>query len=101
MSIKIVDVYECTAYFELSIDTNGWNFTVIYGRHVNGGYIAIPRWHIACEAGDANAVFYNTEKLTIAAAEQKWEINQNALSNAAEEIAKAIKHYAEKWEAKK
>lgn len=34
---------------EISIDTHGLNFLCIVGRHINGGFVAIPNWSIAAE----------------------------------------------------
>ena len=54
-------------HFEKQIDCNGYSYTVIFGSHINGGFIAIPNWEIACEASDSPYnVGYNTSKLTAA-----------------------------------
>ncbi len=50
--------------FEDSVSWNGYSFLVIYGKHVNGGFIAIPDWQICCEASSfRNDIFYNKEQL--------------------------------------
>lgn len=55
--------YKCKAYTEISIDSNGWNFLVIFGEHINGYFIAIPNHNICIEAGCADDTFYNESKL--------------------------------------
>ncbi len=37
-------------FFEHSLEINGCTYLVIFGRHINGGFIAIPNWNICCEA---------------------------------------------------
>lgn len=50
--------------FEDSVSWNGYSFLVIYGKHVNGGFIAIPNWKICCEASSfQDDSFYNKEQL--------------------------------------
>lgn len=51
------------AHFEISVDCDGLNYALIYGQHDAGGFCAIPNHGIACEMGNANDVFYNTEAL--------------------------------------
>ncbi|MCM1308287.1 MAG: hypothetical protein NC223_06785 [Butyrivibrio sp.] len=63
MDYEIRAIYEVSQPQEISVDCNGCNYLVIYGHHINGGFIAIPNWGICTEAGDPKAVFYNTEKL--------------------------------------
>lgn len=62
---KIETVHDYTSntkvLFEHDIQFNGYSYLVIYGKHINGGFIAIPNWNICAEAGDS--VLYNTEKL--------------------------------------
>ena len=50
--------------FEHDIAWNGHSFLVIYGKHINGHYIAIPNWGVCCEAGYPRDSFYNTERLS-------------------------------------
>lgn len=63
MDYKIRNTYEVTQPQEVSVDWKGNNFLIIYGQHINGGFIAIPNWGISTEAGTPEDVFYNTEKL--------------------------------------
>lgn len=48
---------------ELSIETGGSYYDVIYAHHQNGGFCCIPNWKISCEAGEPSDTFYNTERL--------------------------------------
>lgn len=41
-------VYSLTAKEE-SIDCHGLSFLCVYGRHVNGGFVAIINWGVAAE----------------------------------------------------
>ena len=51
---------------ELSLNFDGLNYLVIYGSHVNGGFIAIPNVGLCVEAsGDPSDTFYNSEKLQV------------------------------------
>lgn len=61
---EIRQSYDTTETHEASIDWNGNNYLVIYGRHINGWYIAIPNWQISTEAGIPTDTFYNTERLS-------------------------------------
>lgn len=71
---------------ELSLDFDGFNYLIIYGKHVNGGFIAIPNIGLCAEAsGDPGDTFYNSEKLQIAGLPKDH----------ADTIAHAIKVFAE------
>lgn len=51
-------------YFEHDISISGYSYLIIYGKHINGCFIAIPNWEICCEAsGRSNDVFFNMERL--------------------------------------
>lgn len=63
--------YVCEACAELSIDCNGWNFLVIFGKHINGYYIAIPNHNICVEAACAADTFYNEGRLLAAGVGKK------------------------------
>lgn len=58
--------------FEHDIAFDGFSYLVIFGKHINGGFIAIPNWNICCEASALpdNAA-YNTEKLVRAGMKKK------------------------------
>lgn len=47
---------------EISVDWNGNNYLVIYGKHINGGFFSIPNWGVGGElSGSWNDTFYNGE----------------------------------------
>lgn len=78
-------------YFEHSLSFNGYSYLVIFGRHINGGFIAIPNWNICTEAsrfiGD---VWENTQRL------KKQGLSQET----AEAIAKYIDEQIKEREGK-
>lgn len=76
--------YDITETHGASIDWNGNNYLVIYGRHVNGWYIAIPNWQISMEAAAPTDTFYNMERLA-----------QKLGKRAAQVIAQALNEH---WE---
>lgn len=82
MKDKVFDVHE------ISVDYGGNNYLVIYGQHINGGFISIPNWNVCVEASAHSSwedVLYN--KLTLE--------EQAKIGKAAGTIATAIKdHYA-------
>lgn len=61
--------YDITAQYctndvkEISIDWNGNNYLVIYGKHINGGFFSIPNWGVSGELSShlASDVFGNTD----------------------------------------
>ena len=55
--------FEASVIFEANIDACGSCYLVIYGRHVNGYFCAIPNWHISCEMAEPSDTFYNFERL--------------------------------------
>lgn len=57
-------VYKVSDTQEVSVNYNGCNYLVIFGRHVNGWYIAIPNWGKCVEAANPEDIFYNTERLS-------------------------------------
>ena len=75
---------ETKIYFEHNICIGGFTYLVIFGRHINGGFICVPNWKWGCEATDLRySVGYNKEKLMIAGAN--------------EEVAEQIARYIENW----
>lgn len=51
-------------YFEYQIEADGYSYLVIYGRHINGGFIAIPNHNVSVEAStNENSRDYNAGKL--------------------------------------
>lgn len=63
MEFKIECQYPAKVLFEISVDADGNNFLVIYGKHINGGFCCIPNWGIGCEMGEPSDTFYNYESL--------------------------------------
>lgn len=55
--------YEVKAFFEIGINLNGYFYLVIFGRHGNGYFCAIPNWGLSCEMAEPEDIFYNTERL--------------------------------------
>lgn len=55
--------YDTNNVKEISVDWNGHNFLVIYGKHINGGFFSIPNWGVGGELSGhfASDVFGNTE----------------------------------------
>ena len=90
MKAKIQSYYGVFGFHEISVDWNGFNFLVIYGKHVNGWFIAIPNWKICIEATEPDDYWYNVDKLSDAfnnadmgkavsmAIKEHWEGLQNA-----------------------
>jgi hypothetical protein len=71
-------------YFEHNIAIGGYTYLVIFGRHINGGFICVPNWKWGCEASDLQySSGYNKEKLMAAGAN--------------EEVAEQIARYIEEW----
>ena len=63
MEYKIQHTYEVTQTHEFSVDWNGFNFLIIYGRHINGWFIAIPNLNVCTELGEPSDVAYNATKI--------------------------------------
>lgn len=72
--------YGAKVIFEASIDTNGNNYLVIYGKHINGYFCCIPNWKVGCEMAEPSDTYYNFNKLVEAGIQEA----------AAKEIAKDI-----------
>lgn len=64
--------YEITQHFtftniyphEFMIKIENQNILVIFGRHVNGYFMAFPQLNISCEAAAPSAISKNTVYLT-------------------------------------
>lgn len=49
---------------ELDVNWNGNYYHVIYGKHANGGWFAIPNWNAGGELSSFwDDVFWNTESI--------------------------------------
>lgn len=86
MNYEIAARHAVAVSFEISVNTDGFNFIVIYGTHSAGGWCAIPNHGIACEMSTPSDVFYNAEALT----------HQGLSAKAARGVAHAIRDIAEK-----
>lgn len=64
------DLGAATAH-EYSIDTHGLNFICIIGKHINGGFVAIPNWSIAAELA-SNEQGYNKTQIETALNNSKY-----------------------------
>lgn len=74
--------------FEHSISVNGSEYLVIFGRHINGGFISIPNWNICCEASDIlPTAGYNAERLVQAGMDEETAV---AIANYVDDEYRAI-----------
>ena len=87
MAHKIVGNYKADCQMEISVDSNGSNFLLLYGQHINGYWCCIPNWRIGCEMSDPSDTFYNREAL------ERCGISKRNASD----IAAAIKEAADKY----
>lgn len=55
--------HEAKVQFEVEINYGGNYYLVIFGRHINGYFCAIPNWGVGCEMAEPEDIFYNTERL--------------------------------------
>lgn len=67
----------------ISVNFNGSNYNVIFGKYINGGFFSIPNWHCGGELAGFDDVFWNTESI----------YNSLKRKKAAEAIANAITDY--------
>lgn len=76
---QISDMHHITVGFD------GYSYSVIFGRYVNGGFFSIPNWGVGGDLGDYSDTFWNTESLYKVLKKKK----------VARVIAEAIRDYAE------
>lgn len=74
------------AFCCISVNADGFNYTVIYGRYENGHYCSIPNHGIGCDMSNSTDTFYNAEAL----------LRHNVSPVAAKAIAEAIKEAVKK-----
>lgn len=60
-TISKIETLEAPLY--LSVNYAGFNFQIICGEYVCGGYCCIPNWGISADLSSATDIFYNTERL--------------------------------------
>lgn len=92
MKYEIKSVYTVSGTHEISVDHNGNNYLVIFGRHVNGWFIAILNWQICVEAAHPTDTFYNTERLHGAL---KRKNAASAIAEAIRDCFEVSEHYQE------
>ncbi len=63
MNYKIRAKFKTNNVREFAMDYNGDSYLIIYGQHINGGFIAVPGYGKSCEAGEPCDVFHNRDKL--------------------------------------
>lgn len=78
--------FEAEVIFEANVNVCGYCYLVIYGRHVNGYFCAVPNWKTSCEMSNPSDVFYNAERLNHAGFPKKVS---GELAKAIKEIVKA------------
>ena len=48
----------------ISVDFDGYNFSVIFGHYINGGFCCIPNWAAGCElSADLTDVCWNASAI--------------------------------------
>ena len=80
---------------EESIECHGLDFLCLYGKHINGGFVAIINWGVAAElSAYNNSLRYNTDKI-LSALERSPDIawlpsDETARSAVARDLAQMI-----------
>lgn len=80
MTHKTENTFNAAVIFEASIAAGGISYLVIYGRHINGYFTALPSKGIAAEQAEPDNVAYNRDKLIDAG------LNEDIAQAIAEEI---------------
>lgn len=47
----------------ITVEYNGYSYSVIFGRYINGGFFSIPNWGVGGELGQFCDTFWNEESL--------------------------------------
>jgi polyhydroxyalkanoate synthesis regulator phasin len=75
---------ETSIFFEHTVSLYGRSYLVIFGTHINGGFLCVPNYGWGCEASAyANETGFNEERLLRA--------------GVPEEIALPIAEYVDEW----
>lgn len=61
--VKIVAEFEVTKCYEVSIDFDGSNYLIIFGKHVNGGFFSIVNHKVCGELATFTDIFWNAESI--------------------------------------
>lgn len=80
MTHKTEQTFNAEVITEASIAIGGLTYLTIYGRHINGYFIALPKKGIAAEQAEPDNIAYNKDKLTEAG------LNEGIAQAIAEEI---------------
>lgn len=72
----------------IQVDFDGWCYSVIFGKYINGEFFSIPEWNVGGNLGSFNDIFYNTERI--------YEVLRN--KRAARFIAESIRDYIQQSE---
>lgn len=64
MKAEIKKDYGVFGVHEISVDWNGFNFLVIYGKHAGGWFVAIPNWKKCVESAEPSDYQHNAKKLS-------------------------------------
>lgn len=62
-NFKIQRRCEVKNVHEFILDWNGWRYLVIFGKHSNGWFIAIPNHGVCTEAGHPKDDLCNSDKI--------------------------------------
>ena len=57
---SLLRMYPC---YEFPVDYDGFSYLVIFGRHINGWFISLPRNNVSCEAASPLDITYNRANL--------------------------------------
>lgn len=84
-SYEIVSYHKVGKVIEFTMEFASWSFLVVYGKHINGYFCAVPNWGWGCEMSGPESVMYNMAKLIEAGA------NESAVPAIVEAIREAWK----------
>ena len=56
-SLEIKDIHH------IGINHDGYYYSVIFGKYINGGFFCIPNWNCGGELAGFSDVFWNTESI--------------------------------------
>ena len=58
--VSLLSMYPC---YEFPMDYEGFSYLVVFGKHINGWFISMPKNNVSCEAADPLDVTYNRANL--------------------------------------
>lgn len=81
MEYKISKIWnDISDVHHITVDYDGYSYTVIFGKYINGGFFSIPNFNVGGELGEFSDVSWNEDSIYAALRD----------ANAAKAIAKAI-----------